>query len=56
LIISQNWSQIKCRVKVILKLNSNKVSEPHWSTEKAHTSANCHGMGFVSCSLFSSVM
>jgi len=34
LTISQNWSQIKRQAKVILKLNSNKLSELHWSAEK----------------------
>jgi len=33
----KNGSQIKRRAKVILKLNSNKVSELHWSAEYKHT-------------------
>jgi len=36
MIISQNWSQIKHRAKV-LKLNSNKLSELYWSIETTYT-------------------
>jgi len=37
LIISKNWSQIKRRAKVILKLNSNKLRELHWIAKKTYT-------------------
>jgi len=46
LIISKNWSQIKRRAKVILKLNSNKLRELHWIAEKTHALSIRPAIGF----------